>query len=517
MLQNVLRDQRHNYYSISFLSKLYQFQQDGYLCDVTVVSCDGEEVVAHAGVLAAVISEFRDKLVECTNGYYTIETNLTMNEILVLIHFAYTGTIMSSNLGDYTQLCLSSEIYTDVAHENKILRALDEFTNKGWFCNMAWENEFSEMKPVQTYIMAAKYNFLACDILNQNRVKVLSTIIPQNCVYHSDHSYCVIQTSGNTGTGSVVALTSRHDKFSSKLHNSELAVGKTHSVRKEGDVRKSENLITVTDIQTSYICDKCEERFITKEKLKDHEQIHRNAKFHIAVTREPGFPPNWQMADHERIHRKTKPLVDVTSHPQKHNALKPPARAACRLQRHSNVDCLVSADHKQSPQRSVTYQSHQHNHVNLVEAGSSQHYQHKCHLQKHNDLIPLASIAVGFQQENVVNSTVSVAHQPQQHKVVHPQERVKYQHQQHKVVCPQDSFMRLPQQHNDLTPLASITDGLPQHDAVNAAVSASHNGVNPQVSVKCQPQQHDGVNHQKSVICQPQKHSADPVISVSKI
>ena len=491
MLQKMLRDQRHNYYSISFLSKLYQFQQDGYLCDVTVVSCDGEEVVAHAGVLAAVISEFREKLVGCTHGYYTIETNLNMNEILVLIHFAYTGTIMSSNLGDYTQLCLSSEIYTDVAHENKILRALDEFTNKGWFCNMAWENEFSEMKPVQTYVMAAKYNFLACDILNQNRVKVLSTIIARNCVYHSDHSYCVIQTSGNTGTGSVVALTSRHDKFSSKLHNSELVVGKTHSVRKEGDVRKSEKLITVTDIQTSYICDKCEESFITKEKLKDHEQIHRNAKFHIAVTREPGFPPNWQMADHERIHRKTKPLVDVTSQPQKHSALK--------------------------PQRSVTYQSQQHNHVHLEEAVSSQHYQHKCHPQKHNVLIPLASIAVECQHDKVVNSTVSVAHQPQQHKAVSPQERVKCQPQQHKVVCPQESFMRPPQQHNDLSPLASITDGLRQHDAVNAAVSASHNGVNLQESVKCQPQQHNGVNHQKSVICQPQKHSADPVISVSKI
>ena len=177
MFQETSHGWRQNCYALSFLRKLYQFQQDRYLCDVTVVSCDGQEFVAHAAVLAAAISDFREQLEECAPGYYTVETNMTGRQLLLLIHYVYTGNIvMPSTIRSYIEMGLC----TNKAHEIKMQRSLNEFTTKGLFCNMSWQNEFRDMKPAQAYVMAAKYDFLAYNILNQSQVKLtLSNTIQQ--------------------------------------------------------------------------------------------------------------------------------------------------------------------------------------------------------------------------------------------------------------------------------------------------------------------------------------------------
>ena len=88
------------------LGNLHQMQQAGDLCDVTLVSSDGEQFVAHAGILAAASSLPKEELVECEPGNDNIVTSFIGREISAYIHYAYKGDTTDPLLSSFTHMGL---------------------------------------------------------------------------------------------------------------------------------------------------------------------------------------------------------------------------------------------------------------------------------------------------------------------------------------------------------------------------------------------------------------------------
>ena len=73
------------------LATINGYQQRGHLCDVTLISSDGREFHAHAGILAAASSVLAQELSACERGNYTIKMKMNYMGTDAIIHFAYTG------------------------------------------------------------------------------------------------------------------------------------------------------------------------------------------------------------------------------------------------------------------------------------------------------------------------------------------------------------------------------------------------------------------------------------------
>ena len=144
------------------LKTLYLFQKKGQLCDLTLVARDGQESVAHAGVLAAACSLMRKELEDCDRGIYTIMTPLTQREILAFIHFAYTGKVMNIPLYRVDIFKKMSLLQSEnkMSHIRTVVKLLYEFADKGLFCNTACCRRNGEREPAQSYVLAAKHALL---------------------------------------------------------------------------------------------------------------------------------------------------------------------------------------------------------------------------------------------------------------------------------------------------------------------------------------------------------------------
>jgi KRAB domain-containing zinc finger protein len=84
-------------YSRQILKSLYQFQQDGYLCDTVLVADDGQAIKAHGVVLAAASPIFKAVLETQSNpADNTFLLKGVQSRIMdVALHFMYTGDFVN--------------------------------------------------------------------------------------------------------------------------------------------------------------------------------------------------------------------------------------------------------------------------------------------------------------------------------------------------------------------------------------------------------------------------------------
>ena len=118
------------------MMRLHQFQREGHLCDLTLISSDGEEFMAHAGIVAAASSLLRQELQECKRGNYTVETSFSGRELTAFIHYAYTGDTTDPTLSTFEEFYLLHDERDIESHADEIISLLDQFANKGLLCNM---------------------------------------------------------------------------------------------------------------------------------------------------------------------------------------------------------------------------------------------------------------------------------------------------------------------------------------------------------------------------------------------
>ena len=92
------------------LATLCRFQWEGFLCDATLVSDEGMEILAHAAVLAAASPFIEQQLSKSGRGQYYIRTRVSEATLMTFIQLAYTGRQPTDDSEDDTpddikQLC----------------------------------------------------------------------------------------------------------------------------------------------------------------------------------------------------------------------------------------------------------------------------------------------------------------------------------------------------------------------------------------------------------------------------
>ena len=113
------------------------------------------------------------ELSDCDRGTYTIVMTLNSNETEVFIHYAYTGQINTPHLCDITTLYVYFDLIESLshhAHEKQIMTKLNEFTENGLFCSMAWYNADDDIEPDYSFLVAAKYEFMSQHISTRSIV-----------------------------------------------------------------------------------------------------------------------------------------------------------------------------------------------------------------------------------------------------------------------------------------------------------------------------------------------------------
>ena len=125
------------------------------------MSSQGQEFVAHAGVLAATSSMLAQTISECHGGNYTIVMPLSSIVTDAFVKFAYTGLRHPSHTRDETKLELFCDLYDEKSHDEHIISSLSNFAEKGLFCNMAWCNAEGLTQPTHSYIVAAQFDFMS--------------------------------------------------------------------------------------------------------------------------------------------------------------------------------------------------------------------------------------------------------------------------------------------------------------------------------------------------------------------
>ena len=143
---------------------LHGFQRTGDFCDVTLVSSDGDEFVAHAGVIAAASTLLKEKMEACYRGNYTVGTAFSGQEIRAFIDYAYTGNTNDPLLLGLTDLGLLCHLSDSPKHAREVLSLLHNFAIKALFCNMAFPTILGDVQPSHSYLLTAKYNFLSTHI-----------------------------------------------------------------------------------------------------------------------------------------------------------------------------------------------------------------------------------------------------------------------------------------------------------------------------------------------------------------
>ena len=303
------------------LKILHKFQQDGYLCDIALVSFDGKTFLGHAGVLAAASSLIREELEDCDRGNYTIFTSFSHKSLRAFIDYAYTGDTSNPVLLELDDLGLLCNKYVAYSHAETIISVLYEFSTIGLLCNMAYHSRHGNIQPAHSYVLAAKYMSLSEHFTQQSIVNVELGPSIHHFIYnrHGDplvtdiysvnsatgYEYCdfqvvnrPIESSSKTTFLSWTEENRTHDRQKSDITDNEFqnesylpmhdtyhhdhAHGENVYVHthNHGNSLQSRKKIQIDAQQPGYInvkpyqCDICHRRFTLKSSLKEHQTGH---------------------------------------------------------------------------------------------------------------------------------------------------------------------------------------------------------------------------------------------------
>ena len=339
---------------MNLLRTLYHFQQEGYLCDITLVASNGREFTAHAGVLAAASLLLKQELEECERGNYRVVTSLSGQEVHSLIHYAYTGETSDPLLSSFTEMGLLCDKYGNQYHVQMMLSLLTEFAERGLFCNVACYDIKGQVQPAHSYIVAAKYTLLSKDILSESLVsfqftKRLQTLyfnlksVGRGSEHPEDHNHNILNISDIYANNAAF-----NSKFSEK-RNRYLSTGNvdkyfacelcdksftqkflynrhqlSHSSTRafscqichKGFYQRSDlNRHELTHVERDarpHACDECHKRFARKDKLKIHQRVHTGECPFVCLTCCKSFSQKRDLIRHELTHTGDRPHVCVT-------------------------------------------------------------------------------------------------------------------------------------------------------------------------------------------------------------
>ena len=259
------------------LRTLHQIQKAGDLCDVTLVSADGEQFVAHAGILAAASSLLKQELAECESGNYNIVTSFSGREISALIHYAYTGDTTDPLLSSFTDMGLLCDTHGLLSHAAAILSLLHDFCHRGVFCNMSFCGNEGDTESGHAYLLAANCPTLSHHITNQSRVNLhLKLPADDTCDIQDEFVsifYCLdsINTEYDSHLYGDVNVNNRNEPHPScKLFECGKC-GKVYKIKKDFVKHQFFHLDTKP---TLYTCGKCDRVFSTYQYLVEHERSH---------------------------------------------------------------------------------------------------------------------------------------------------------------------------------------------------------------------------------------------------
>ena len=287
------------------LNTLFRMQQTGDLCDLTLVSSDGEQFVAHAGILAAASSLLKQELAECLPGNYNIVTTFIGREISALILYAYTGDNTDPLLSSFTDMGLLCDTNGLLSHAAAILSLLNDFSQRGVFCNLYFHSTQGDTESGHAYLLAANCPTLSQHITNQSRVNLHLELPVQDWCNSQNEFVAIIYCFHSINKEYV-----RHLFVDLKSSNTNVRTifkcGKCSNVfRKKTDFIKDQFSHIDTKLAL-YTCSTCERLFSCHKHLMIHELSHIIPPQHICDICRKKFKSKKGCLAHTRaIHEKT--------------------------------------------------------------------------------------------------------------------------------------------------------------------------------------------------------------------
>ena len=287
------------------LQILHQFQLVGHLCDLTLVSSDGQEVMAHAAVLAGSSSLLKDQLQECDRGLYRVTTSFSTREILAFIEYAYTGettepTVLSS---------MDLDLHRDKLHNfsHSLISLMHDFADNGLFCHMTCHTLHGNVQPAHNYLVAAKYPFLSQHISHLSMLTVNLGISVQS------YFYCL-----NNMAVSFIDYVNPDDKealtidlptttyYTCDNSTTALLPDQTRPIYIKRFAPKQEKLKLTEQI---HACKTCGKVLFCLRDLHKHEEIHIKGKQFICETCGKAFMRRNCLNRHKAIHTNDRSYV----------------------------------------------------------------------------------------------------------------------------------------------------------------------------------------------------------------
>ena len=331
--KDVSVDCQHTYHpcdEMNLLATLHQYQQTGHLCDVTLVSTENREFVAHAVVLAAASSVLTQELSECDHGNYKIVMPLNSIETDTFIQLAYTGQMSISKFCDMSKLNYFCDRCDAECHEKKIIKELCEFSERGLFSNVTWFAINSKIQPTNSVLMAFRYNFMSPYIKTGSVVKVKISGVDGNtgnechtCHKHFDIKYPSsehdrVDIRDKQFTCDTVDI--RDKQFTcdmckhclkAKVLVKRLELNPMYD--KRFTINSEKRKYEYAQNCTRYTCATCYKSFNTKYALKEHQSIYVSGCHYINVNPfmcqfcNKCFKTKKEFKIHESAHRAVRP------------------------------------------------------------------------------------------------------------------------------------------------------------------------------------------------------------------
>ena len=165
-----------NDWTAHIMSRLRWFQQNGMLCDTTLVASNGEEIQAHRSVLAAASKTLRLSFV-AQLGTHTVHTSLSAKKIKSILQNVYSTEYVTGSCDPFTKEAASSQ---DSPNKFTILNWLLHDQKYGsCFCDATLgigSEQDANSKPVKhgiyrvhSVVMAAASPVL-CDLLTESKM-----------------------------------------------------------------------------------------------------------------------------------------------------------------------------------------------------------------------------------------------------------------------------------------------------------------------------------------------------------
>ena len=224
-------------FGLAMMRQLYHYQQEGHLCDVTLISSSGRGFVAHAAVIAAASSVLRQLLEMCERGMYTVTTSISTREMKVFIHYAYTGYMEKPVLAGLAEMGLLNDENNKLARIRAIISLLDVFESRGLFGNITYHGVQPAARLSYSYTLAAQCPLISNSVINNSSVLLMMS-----------HSAVNVRPS-----------------VQRRLLHAEPHVPV---------FKNSVNLLKYNQNALKFqICYKCKARFLNREELKKHLEI----------------------------------------------------------------------------------------------------------------------------------------------------------------------------------------------------------------------------------------------------